>query len=134
MNRSPRIVAVVDDEELMRTALVRLLSVHGYRVAAYARGSDLLTAAGILPIDCIVLDLHMPELSGFDLMAVMQSRGIHIPVVAITGNDDPGLNARVRALGAHALLLKPIEQDTLITAIEGSFLAVGEQSSSMSAT
>lgn len=115
---SPLMVAVLDDEVPMRKALSRLLTSHGYRIEEYASGSALLAAVGLHPIDCILLDLHMPELNGFDLMAVLQSRDNRIPVVAITGKDEPGLAARVRALGAHTVLLKPVDQESLLAAID----------------
>ncbi len=117
MNESFRIVAAVEDEPHMLKALTRLLSSHGYRVEPYARGADLLAAIHLIPFDCVVLDLHMPELNGFDLMAVIKARGIHIPVVVITGKDEPNLEVRVSALGAHTLLLKPVDQEALLAAI-----------------
>lgn len=111
-------LAVVDDEAHMRKALVRLLSSHGCRVESYAGGFELLAALQVIPHDCIVLDLHMPDLNGFDLLAVMQSRGLRVPVVAITGNDEAGLEQRVRALGASSILLKPVDQSALLSAIK----------------
>jgi len=111
-------VAVVEDETHMRKALARLLTSHDCRVETYAHGAELLTGVQSIPFDCIILDLHMPDLNGFDLMAVMQARGMRVPVVAITGKDEPDLMSRVRALGADSVLLKPVDQESLLVAID----------------
>ena len=65
---SKPVVAVLDDEPEMRKALRRLLTGRGFIVEEYANGNDLIAAIGSRPTDCILLDLHMPEVSGFDVL------------------------------------------------------------------
>ena len=101
----------------MRKALRRLLATHGFRVEAYESGNDFLAALASHPADCLVLDLHMPEVSGFDMLVAFESQHIAIPVVVITGHDEPGTSDRVRTLGASAYLKKPVDESTLLSAI-----------------
>jgi FixJ family two-component response regulator len=114
------VLAVLDDEPELRKALRRLLTGRGFCVEEYARGSDLLAALGSHPLDCLLLDLHMAEVSGFDVLEAFQSRHIHTPVIVITAHDEPGTEERVRLLGAAAYLKKPVDKDALLSAINAA--------------
>jgi FixJ family two-component response regulator len=118
MSQTPPVIAVLDDEPQMQKALRRLLATHGFHVEAYGRGKDLLAALPAHPTDCLVLDLHMPEMSGFDLLAVFVAQPVALPIVVITGHDDPVTKERVLALGASAYLKKPVDEAALLSAIE----------------
>ena len=120
VNPPQAIVAVLDDEPQMRKALRRLLATHGFRVEAYERGSDFLAGLSSHRVDCLVLDLHMPEVSGFDVMEAFAARHIATPVVVITGHDEPGTAERTRALGAAAFLTKPADESALLAAIRSA--------------
>ena len=120
MNTTTPVVAVLDDEPEMRKALRRLLTGRGFCVEEYGCGADLLAALGSLTLDCLVLDLHMPEMSGFDVLAALGSHSIPLPVVVITAHDEPGTAERVRALGASAYLRKPVDRAALLSAIESA--------------
>jgi FixJ family two-component response regulator len=111
------VVAVLDDEPELRKALRRLLTGRGFCVEEYERGSDFLAAVGTRPLDCLLLDLHMAEVSGFDVLEAFQSRHIHTPVIVITAHDEPGSEERVRRLGASAYLKKPVDREALLSAI-----------------
>ena len=110
-------IAVLDDEPDMRKALRRLLTCRGFRVEEYERGEELLAAIGSHPVDCLLLDLHVPGLHGFDVMEAFRSRGIHVAVVVITAHDEPGTAERVRALGAAADLKKPVDRNALFSVL-----------------
>ncbi|MEO8350601.1 MAG: response regulator [Chthoniobacteraceae bacterium] len=117
MSQIPTVVAVLDDEPQMRKALRRLLTTHGFSVEDYERGNDFLTALPSHPVACLVLDLHMPEVSGFDVLAAFAALHITTPVVVITGHGDPDTAERVLALGAFAYLTKPVDESVLLSAI-----------------
>jgi|SRR5437773_1439425 len=68
--------------------------------------------------DCLVLDVQMPGFGGLDAQAWLRERGINIPAIMITGRQDDGMRARSVAVGACALLCKPIPADVLLGAIE----------------
>ena len=111
------VIAVLDDETDMRKALRRLLTQHGYHVEEYASGRELLAVLDSHRIDCLLLDLHMPEVSGFDVLEDFQSRHVTVPVIVITAHDEHGTAERVRSLDVAAYLKKPIERDVLLFAI-----------------
>ncbi len=110
-------IAVIDDEPQMRKALRRLLSTHGYLVEDYGSGIDFLDALGTHPADCLILDLHMPEVSGFDVLEALDVTGNMMSVVVITGQEEPGTEERALGLGASAFLRKPVDETALLAAI-----------------
>jgi FixJ family two-component response regulator len=112
------IIAVVDDEEPVRKALERLLRSADYEVATFESGEAFLHFAKAAPPDCLVLDLHMPGLSGFEVQVKLAAINPAVPVVVITGHDLPGAEERARAGGALAYLCKPINDRVLLRAIE----------------
>ena len=67
--------------------------------------------------DCVVLDLHMPGTTGFDVQARLAQRGLATPVIVITGDDTPEARSRALRLGATAYLTKPVDETALLTAI-----------------
>ena len=104
----------------MRKALRRLLTGRGFCVEEYADGKDFLAEVASHPLDCLLLDLHMAEVSGFDVLEAFLSHQIRVPVVVITAHDEPGTEDRVRSLGACAYLKKPVDRDALLSAIEAA--------------
>ena len=117
MNPAAGLVAIVDDEDAVRRALERLLRSAGMASASFASGLEFLKSLDHGCPDCVVLDLHMPGLSGFDVQARLCEAGLKIPVIAITGHDSAENRERVRALGAAAYLRKPVAASTLLEAI-----------------
>jgi CheY-like chemotaxis protein len=114
------VIAVLDDEPEMRKALRRLLASRGFCVQEYACGEELLAALGSHLPDCLLLDLHMPGVNGFEVLEALRSRGLAVPVIVITAHDEPGTAEQVRALGVTAYLKKPVDRDTLLSAIEAA--------------
>ena len=117
MSKPPSVIAVLDDEPKMRKALRRLLSTHGFRLEDYECGEEYLAALPSHRADCLVLDLHMPKMSGFEVLAALAALHVPTPVVVITGHGDPDAAARVFALGASEYLTKPVEESALLEAI-----------------
>ncbi len=114
---APPLIAVLDDEAKMRTALRRLLQIHGYRVELFDSAARLIDTPADPGFDCLILDLHMPDLDGFEVLAALAGRDHAPPVVVITGHDQPGYEERVSRLGASAYLTKPCDESTLLHAI-----------------
>lgn len=98
----------------MRVALRRLLSLRGYHVADFDTGDALLAACGETPIRCIILDLHMPGMNGFEVLERLTERSHAPPVIVITGHDQAGNAERVTSLGARAYLTKPVDGPPLL--------------------
>jgi FixJ family two-component response regulator len=113
-------IAVVDDDESFRIALVESLSSLGFEVDGYACAEDCIGTTGSRSFHCIVTDIHMPGMSGLELMKHLASRGSTIPVVLITARPDRTLEAKAVAAGAACLLRKPFEINDLIKCIDAA--------------
>ena len=109
------LIAVLDDEPQFCKALARLLKTHGFEVVTFTHGEETLAACASRLPDCLLLDLHMPGLNGFDILERISAR--HVPVLVITGHDQPGNAERVRALGGLDYFLKPVNETQLLVAI-----------------
>jgi len=110
-------VAVVDDEQSICIALQRLIRSANMDVKTYRSGEEFLNSLQNARPDCVVLDLHMPKLTGFDVQARLAQMATRVPVIVITGHDTPETRARAIANGAAAYLLKPVDDRMLLDAI-----------------
>jgi len=113
-------VAVVDDEESVRKALKRLLRAAGLEAESYATGQEFLEQAAKREPDCVVLDLHMPVMSGSQVLAQIRKMPHRPPVVVITAHDVPEKRDECLAAGACAYLRKPLEDRLLLNAISAA--------------
>jgi FixJ family two-component response regulator len=121
LNRSTvPFIAVVDDEEPVRKALKRLLRAAGLDAEDYASGQAFLDAATRRRPDCVVLDLHMPAMSGQQILARIRQMAARAPVVVITGHDTPETREQCLAAGAAAYLRKPLDDKLLFNAISAA--------------
>lgn len=113
-------VAIVDDEEGIRKALSRLLRASGLDAESYANGQEFLDAAAEHRPDCVVLDLHMPGLSGLQVLRKLKEAGQRLSIVVITAHDEPETRQRCIDAGACAYLRKPLEDRLLLNAISAA--------------
>ena len=114
-------VYLVDDDAPIRDSLGLLLGMRGYRTAMFASAEAFLEA--LLPEwrGCLVTDLRLPGLSGLDLQRTLKERGVHLPVIVITGHGDvPAARAAFRS-DAVDFLEKPFDDEVAIQAIEAAF-------------
>ena len=115
---SEPLIAVIDDDEPFRAALVESLCSLGYRARGFASAEQFFAASGESSCDCVITDIHMPGMSGLDLQRLLVARERRVPVIMITARGDPGLEARAAASGAVCLLRKPFGADALIGYLE----------------
>jgi FixJ family two-component response regulator len=115
---APAIIAVVDNEPSVRKALLRLLRAAGLDVHVFASGREFLDSLAASHYDCLVLDLHMPGVSGFDVQRDPAFSHVGVPTVVITAHDEPGTRQKCLSLGAAAYLRKPVDDKELLSAIE----------------
>ena len=120
MKAVPPMVAVVDDEEPVRIALARLLRTHGFRVATFGSGESFLHGLADRDAGCVLLDLQMPGLTGFEVLKRLNPRRGGLPVVIMTAHDAPGLQEACMLRGAAAYLLKPLDGEALVKAISAA--------------
>jgi FixJ family two-component response regulator len=97
--------------------LTRLASSAGFAVETFASGGEFLCSLEDHEPDCVVLDLHMPTMSGFDVQGALASRHPTVPVVVMTGHDTPESRVRAAQVGAKVYLRKPIDDEALLAAI-----------------
>jgi FixJ family two-component response regulator len=114
------LIAVVDDEEPVRKALMRLMRSVGLRVEMFGSGAEFLTSLETRLPDCVVLDLHMPHMDGFSVQASLARKCAALPVIIVTGHDLPKARERAMAGGASAFLRKPVHDRTLLDAISAA--------------
>src|ERR1700722_11403820 len=110
-------IAVVDDEESVRKAVVRVLHAAGLAARAYAPGGEFLESWHLDRPDCLVLDLQMPGLSGTEVQRSLKTAGARFPIVIITAHDSPGLREECISAGAIEYLSKPLDARTLVKAL-----------------
>ena len=115
-------IAVVDDDPFVRKALERLLRSAGFSVESFPSGAEFLRSADDREPDCVVLDLHMPDVNGFEVQARLAHAHAGVPVVVITGHDTPESRSRVLAGGAKSYLSKPVDEKTLLKAIDAAMV------------
>ncbi len=121
-------IYLVEDDSSLRTAVRRLLRSAQYRVLTFASAeefyrSDFKTSPG-----CLLLDIRLPGISGFELQARLLNAGIRMPVIFITGQDRAGMEEYARQLGASAYLRKPVDEETLLAAIRQAMKPVSQDS------
>lgn len=113
-------VVVVDDDESVRKALKRLLRSNGYQVLTFESAEDLLSSGSLVGNVCLVLDIRLPGMSGFDLYGSLASSGRQVPVIFMTAHDNPLWQKMVDEAGGIACLRKPFGEHSLLGAIHAA--------------
>jgi FixJ family two-component response regulator len=111
------VVALIDDDENVRTSLERLLRSAGMTAEVYASAKEFLHRPRPGEPDCLLLDLQMPEMDGLELLEELKRAGRTIPVIFITGSESFELKARAFESGAVAYLVKPALEEVLLSTI-----------------
>ena len=110
-------VALVDDEAPVRVALGRLLRLADYAVLAFASGDEFLDSLVSRVPDCVLLDVHMPGLTGLQVHARLRAAGLDLPVVFITASDDADVARSALDAGGVCVLHKPFSSELLLDAV-----------------
>jgi FixJ family two-component response regulator len=120
MSKTPRRIAIVDDDPSVLKALKRILSTRSLTAKTYDSGPQFLASLAQETPDCLILDLHMPNMTGLELQQNLARRGIRIPTIFITAHSDAATRGRCEATGAVAFIAKPVPDDALFAAIEAA--------------
>ncbi len=115
---SDSLVFVVDDDDMMRRALARLLGIAGYRVETFASAADFVARRPHDGAACLVLDIKMPGMTGLELQEQLHLAGHRVPIVFITGHGDIPTSVKAMRRGAVDFLPKPFSDQQLLGAIE----------------
>jgi FixJ family two-component response regulator len=111
------VIAIVDDEESVRKAIIRVLQAAGFAARAYASGTEFLKSWHFDRPECLILDLQMPDLSGTEVQQSLRTAGARFPIVIITAHDSPGLREECINAGAIEYLSKPLDIRALVEAV-----------------
>jgi FixJ family two-component response regulator len=111
-------VFLVDDDTSVRKALQRLLRAAGFEVHAFADGPGFLACEHGRGPACLVLDIRMPAMTGFEVREAIAGTPRSLPVVFITGHGDVEVRNEAITAGAVEVLFKPIDEQALVAAIE----------------
>ena len=106
-------VYIVDDDEAVRDSIRMLLESSGFVARDFASADPFLDT-DTDDMGCLLLDLHMPGISGLELLRLLRSRGMRRPVIVVSGRRDTVQDAEVWAAGASALLSKPFDDQQLL--------------------
>lgn len=112
------LIALVDDDEAVLTALRRLLRAWGGHAEVFASGRDFLDSLADHVPDCVVLDVQMPDLNGWEIQAELAALGLRLPLIIITA--DVATRELAQRAGAVAFLHKPFTDQQLLAAIDAA--------------
>ena len=111
------LIAVVDDDPSIVKSLSRALRLDGYEVATFGSGQDFLCTVSTSIPCCLVLDVHMPKMNGFELQDQLVAQGVRLPIIFMTSNDTPQTRAHAHQTGSSGFFLKPFDSRALSKAI-----------------
>jgi FixJ family two-component response regulator len=114
------LVAIVDDDELMRGALQGLLREAGLPARAFASAEEFLSSGVQDSISCVIADIRMPGMSGLELQAKLDAEKVRVPIVFITAHGDERLRIQALKAGAAAFLAKPFDDDVLLKTVRAA--------------
>ena len=116
----PKWVAIVDDDELMRSAVQGLLKEAGVPSQAFVSAEEFLASGAQHRSSCLITDIRMPGMSGLDLQARLKTEQIHIPIIFMTAHSDQRLRMRALRAGAVEFLAKPFDDDVLLETVRAA--------------
>ncbi len=128
MNESGPTIFVVDDDAAVRKSLVRLLRSAGYHAEPFASAAEFLNHwREHATTGCLVLDVQMPGLNGFDLQRELRSTPRSLPIVFVTGHGDIPMSVMAMKAGAVNFLAKPFQAEDLLQAVGEAIAGAAEQ-------
>ena len=114
------LISIVEDDESVREAIKGLMRSLGYRVAAVASPQEFLSSRQLRRTSCLIADMQMPGMTGFELYQRLSTSGKPIPTILITAYPDDGVRERALAAGVIGYLSKPFEEDDLLACIRAA--------------
>jgi FixJ family two-component response regulator len=114
---STPLVAVLDDDAGICKALDRLLRSVGFQVACFGATQDFLASDVVRTVNCLILDIRLPRVSGLDFQNQLATAGIHVPIIFMTGHGDIPMTVRAMKAGAVDFLAKPFRDQDMLDAV-----------------
>jgi FixJ family two-component response regulator len=115
-----KMVAIVDDDDLMRTALLGLLKSAGLLAQAFASADEFLRSGHQHDTACLITDIRMPGMSGLELQAQLNADRCRIPTIFITAHGDAKMRMQAMRAGAVEFLAKPFDDEALLESVRAA--------------
>jgi FixJ family two-component response regulator len=116
----PRLVAILDDDELMRGALQGLLKAVGLPAQAFRSAEEFLKSEQRQQIACLIADIRMPGMSGLELQAKLKNERCRIPIIFVTAHGDEKMRMQALRAGAVEFLAKPFDDEVLLESVRAA--------------
>jgi FixJ family two-component response regulator len=116
----PKLVAIVDDDDLVRSALQGLLKAVGLRARAFASAEEFLKSGQQHQTACLIADIRMPGMSGLELQANLNADDCKVPTIFITAHGDTKMRMQALRAGAVEFLTKPFDDEALLESIQAA--------------
>jgi FixJ family two-component response regulator len=112
------VVAIVDDDELIRDALQGLMKEAGFTALAFASGEEFLKSGELERVACLIVDIRMPGMSGLELQSKLNNDHHRIPIIFITAQGDEKMRMQALRAGAVKFLTKPLDRGVLLDSVQ----------------
>jgi FixJ family two-component response regulator len=119
-NATPRRISIVDDDTSIREALKSLMRLVRFDVEAFASAEEFLASERVDNTSCLILDVYLPGMNGFELQSRLNAERRGIPIIFITADADEASRQRALKGGAIELLGKPVRREALFKAIQSA--------------
>jgi FixJ family two-component response regulator len=119
-NVTTKLVAIVDDDDSIRSALQGMLKAVGYPAQAFASAEDFLNSGQHRQTSCLIADIRMPGMSGLDLQAQLNAEHCKIPIIFITAHGDAKMRIQALRAGAVEFLSKPFDEEVLLESVRAA--------------
>jgi FixJ family two-component response regulator len=120
IERKTKLIAIVDDDELMRSATQGLLKAVGLPARAFASAEEFLNSGQQHETACLIADIRMPGISGLELQAKLNAEHCRIPTIFITAHGDAKMRMQALRAGAVEFLAKPFDHEVLIECVRAA--------------
>jgi FixJ family two-component response regulator len=114
------VISVVDDDESVRQSLGGLMRSVGFGVKVFSSAEEFLNSGNPRDTGCLILDVRMPGMDGFELQRRLEANQYEIPVIFITAHGDEEMRRRALLAGAVDYLLKPFTEEALLNAVQAA--------------
>jgi FixJ family two-component response regulator len=115
-----KLVAIVDDDESVRSALQGLMKVEGFPAQAFASAEEFLESGQQHQTGCLIADIRMPGMSGLELQAKLNAEHCRIPIIFITAHGDAKMRIQALRAGAVEFLAKPFDDEALLANVRAA--------------
>jgi len=120
-------ILVAEDNDFVRMQICKFLQDAGHAVLEARDGAEALSLIGAHKVGLVLVDVRMEPMNGFDLMNAVRSEGVNTPFIMITGDNSPDILERAGDWSVLAVLIKPVEKERLLKAVERGIVLAQKQ-------